>query len=395
MIINILVIGSGMYVCGRGTDNYGTVLPAIYEWKKIKKQGIVRIVGRSSEGVRVLKDKNKSLFELFGFNVKIECYSKINSSAQDAVMYKEAIRSIPKPACVIIAVPDKLHKELAAYAIKNNLHVLVVKPLAPTLREVKELVKLQQEKRVYCAVELHKRLDDANIKLKDTLRSGLIGDPLYFIVRYSQKKSIPMKFFKNWVEDINVFQYLGTHYVDIIYFATGAIPLRVMATGQKNWLISKGINAYDAIQGMIEWMTPSGKKFISCILTNWIDPECTSAMSEQSISVIGTKGRYESNQKKRGIMIVSDEKGIDEPNPYFCSVYGDKGEAEYRGYGISSIKQFLNDVIQIEEGEKKAEDFETCRPTFKQSVIPTLIIEAINTSLENNSEWRELNVSRK
>ena len=62
-------------------------------------------------------------------------------------------------------------------------------------------------------------------------------------------------------------------------------------------------------------------------------------------------------------MIVSDEKGIDEPNPYFCSVYGDKGEAEYRGYGISSIKQFLNDVIQIEEGEKISD---TARREFEE-----------------------------
>jgi len=33
-MLNILVIGTGMYSTGRGTDAYGTVLPAINEWQR-------------------------------------------------------------------------------------------------------------------------------------------------------------------------------------------------------------------------------------------------------------------------------------------------------------------------------------------------------------------------
>ena len=33
-MLNILVIGTGMYSTGRGTDAYGTVLPAINEWHR-------------------------------------------------------------------------------------------------------------------------------------------------------------------------------------------------------------------------------------------------------------------------------------------------------------------------------------------------------------------------
>ena len=35
--MRILIIGSGNYVTGRGTDSYGTILPAIYEFNKEKK----------------------------------------------------------------------------------------------------------------------------------------------------------------------------------------------------------------------------------------------------------------------------------------------------------------------------------------------------------------------
>ena len=32
--MDILVIGTGMYVSGQGTDGFGTVLPSIIEWKR-------------------------------------------------------------------------------------------------------------------------------------------------------------------------------------------------------------------------------------------------------------------------------------------------------------------------------------------------------------------------
>ena len=39
--MNIVVIGAGMNVCGRKTEGYGTIMPAICEWKKNKSRGEV------------------------------------------------------------------------------------------------------------------------------------------------------------------------------------------------------------------------------------------------------------------------------------------------------------------------------------------------------------------
>lgn len=383
--VNILVVGRGMYVCGRGTEEYGTIMPAICEWKRNGNLGEVYVAGTSPESISVAKQKIDELQRNMGIKIHVKYFPENNRVNPEC--YKNAIHKIPKPAVCIVAVPDNLHSKIAGDAIKEDLHTLVVKPLAPTLQEVRELIDLGQKKRVYCAVEFHKRFDCANLKLKDTISQGIIGDPLYFLVEYSQRKSIPQERFKKWVTSTNIFQYLGIHYVDIIYFATGATPLRAMAIGQKEWLAKKAIDTYDSIQGIIEWETTSGKKFTSHILTNWIDPEKTSAMSDQKIKVIGTKGRFESDQKKRGITIVSDKRGIEVPNPYFSSAYGAKGQVFYRGYGIESIHQFLNDVIQIEKGAKKISDLEDKRPTFKQSIVPTAVLEAINKSLKSNGEW--------
>lgn len=384
-VLNVVVIGTGMYVSGRGTDGYGTILPALFEYKKKYPLGEIYVAGRSTAGIKAARKKVAKLKREMGIKVNVRFFKNNARNGKDA--YRTVMKSIPKPACAIIVVPDHIHKSVASVVMNKGFHTLVVKPLAPTVKDVKELIRIQDKKNIYCAVEFHKRFDLANRKLKDVIGSGKIGDPLYCVVEYSQRKSVPYKRFAKWVKKTNIFQYLGVHYVDIIYFATKAIPKRAMAIGQKGWLASKGMNAYDSVQGIVEWILPSGKKFISCILTNWIDPEKTSAMSDQKIKVIGTKGRFESDQKNRGTTIVTDEKGIEQPNTYFCSPYGKKGNVFYRGYGIESIHQFLNDVVHIEDKSLKIKDLENKRSTFKESLVPTAVLEAVNKSLKNKGKW--------
>lgn len=384
--LNVVVVGSGMYVTGRGTDGFGTIMPALLEWKRNRPLGEIFIAGTRPKNIREAKRKIKELAGLMGVKMPaIKYYPEGNRPDRNS--YRKAFRDIPKPACAFVCVPDQLHTPVALDAIRSGFHTFVVKPLAPTTKEAVKLRDALKKANVYGAVDFHKRWDEANLKMKDLISGGVIGDPLYILVEYSQRKSVPSMRFKQWINNTNIFQYLGVHYVDIIYFVTGAVPKRVMATGQKRWLRSKGVDAYDSIQAVIEWEMPSGSRFISHILTNWIDPESTSAMSDQKIKVIGTKGRFESDQKQRGIKIVLDGHYTEEPNPYFSASYGGKGKAEYRGYGIRSVHQFLDDCCHIEDGLIEAQDLDQKRPTFRQSFIPTAVIEAVNRSLINKSTW--------
>ncbi|MFA5316406.1 MAG: Gfo/Idh/MocA family oxidoreductase [Dehalococcoidales bacterium] len=385
--LNILVIGTGMYVCGRGTSGDGTIMPAIFEWGRTGDIGEVFVAGRSASGAREAKEKINALGRKMGISMPVSFYPRGND---DAKAYLKAIKDIPRPACALVATPDRLHKRAAEAAIKAGLHTLVVKPLVPTAAEARSLIGLQKWKKVYCAVEFHKRYDDANLKLRDAVSQGAIGDPLYFLAEFSQRKSMPEKVFRRWAASTNIFQYLGIHYVDMVHFVTKAKPVRAMATGQSYWLKPKGIDTYDAVEAVIEWKMKNGKRFVSHILTNWIDPEKTSAMSDQKIKVIGTEGRFESDQKDRGVTMVTDKNGIEDINPYFCSQYGPHGSVRFRGYGIDSIKTFLDDSAAVEDGSKSLEKLERERPTFSDSLISTMVLEAVNASLKRNGKWVEI-----
>jgi len=247
------------------------------------------------------------------------------------------------------------------------------------------------ERGLYAAVEFHKRWDKANLMMKDKIQGGYLGDLLYCWVEYSQRKSIPTEIFKAWAEKTSILQYLGVHYVDIVRFCTGATPKRVMSVGQKRWLPTKGIDAYDSIQCVIEWEMLEGYRFTQTVLTNWIDPETSSAMSNQKIKMVGTKGRFESDQKERGIRINIDDRYFEQPNPDYCMDYiDDKGNKTWRGYGIDSIKTFLSDVENINSSKVDIESLELVRPSFSEALISTAVIEAAHKSLFTDNKWQSV-----
>jgi predicted dehydrogenase len=390
--MNIVIIGTGMYVSGRGTDGYGTILPAIIEWKrKGRDLDSVFLAGTNKKRSSESLEKAQALQEISGVPINISTFPNKVDSDQNA--YKKVIEQIELPACAIIAVPDHIHYKVTKDCLDAGLHTLVAKPLTPTIKEAEKLIKLANEKPLYGAVEFHKRWDKQNLMLRDSLRDGRIGEPLYCWVEYSQPKTMPEKFFRSWVENTNPLQYLGVHYIDIVRFVTGAEPVRVMAVGQKNWLIRKGLNVYDSIQCMVEWRS-NGFMFNQTLLVNWIDPQTTSAISDQKIKFVGTEGRFESDQKDRGIRILADGKNMEEPNPDFCHSYGlTEGHLAWKGYGIDSITTFLDDVSDIFNGKSTPLDLESKRPSFSEALVSTSVVQAANKSLLTDNSWYKVDTT--
>ena len=137
-----------------------------------------------------------------------------------------------------------------------------------------------------------------------------------------------------------------------------------------------------------------GSKFTETILSSWIDPETSSAVSDQKIKFIGSNGRYEADQKERGIRINTDKLGIQHINPDFSMPYGtENGKMRWQGYGIDSVMTFLNDVVDLDNNTKSLNDLQNERPTFKESLISTMVVEAAHASLENYSEWQLIDFS--
>ena len=377
--LDVLVVGAGVYVTGRGTPGYGTILPALLEGRR---RGLVRRITIAATRETSLEEAGKRAATLGGL-------MKVDGTVQCVLAPAGLPAGKDQPSAAIVSVPDRAHADAAVPLLERGIPCLVVKPFATTLRDARRMCQAAERGRTYGAVEFHKRWDAANVRLREELQAGRLGVPLYAVVEFSQKKQVPLEHFRAWAHETNVFQYLGVHYVDLLMFATGYRPEAVVACGQRVRLAQEGIDTEDAIQAMIRWKTPSGVPFVSTHLTHWIDPDRGSAMSDQRITVVGTLGHYRSDQKDRGIQMVTDERGIEDLNPYFSSLSYDPAIGAQRcwGYGPDSILAFLGDVADLRGGRRTAAELDEIRPSFASALVSTAVIEAAGESLKRDGAW--------
>jgi predicted dehydrogenase len=391
--MNVLIIGNGVYVSGRGTDGFGTVLPAVLEHQRVfGNLDTVTLVGTQSEHAEEAKSKVQRLMELTNVSVNVDSLPLENCNVRyPAKAYKEVLDRVSGPTCAIVVVPDHMHYEITRECLIKRLPTLVVKPLTTTVAEAKDLIYLCEKHEVYGVVEFHKRFDRHNLKLREGIHSDKFGEILYFLVEYSQKKHVPAEHFSSWISKTNIFQYLGVHYVDVIYFVTRAKPIRVLVLGQRRWLSLKNIDALDTIHVTIEWQAINGGTFFSFFHTGWIDPETETAESNQRIQLIGTKGRIKSDQKYRGLQMVSDADGVEDLNPDFCAAYfNDNGSIKYSGYGIESICTYLSDADNLLSKKIDIASLSKNRPTFSDSLCSTAVVESVNKGLREQGTWTDV-----
>lgn len=377
--MKVLVVGAGAYVTGRGTEGLGTVLPALGQHSK--RTPITRVVVEATRAsnAAVVEHAAKEIDRRLGTQLPVE-YRVTRGEVPDAAGFD----------CAIVVVPDDHHFEICAGLIEQGVHCLVVKPLAPTLAEARGLVALQRRRGVHAAVEFHKRHDPQNRLVKRLLAEGRVGDISHVNVSYSQRASAPSELFRSWAENANIFQYLGVHYVDLLYFMTGYRPERVMAVGTRGVLAQRGLDVDDAIVAIVEWADPGdpARRFLANMTIGWIDPELSTAESDQRYTVVGARGRIECDQKDRGLELVANDDRVRTVNPHFSEyLAGPGGDLDFCGYGPDSISRFLDDVADIAAGHTSWRELIDLRPSFEQALVSTAVLDAVSESLTSASAW--------
>jgi predicted dehydrogenase len=88
----------------------------------------------------------------------------------------EEICASPSIDLVVVATPNDTHVPIAAMALGAGKHVVVEKPLAPTLEEARALVSLASDAGRVLAAFHNRRWDGDFAALRDLLASGVLGE---------------------------------------------------------------------------------------------------------------------------------------------------------------------------------------------------------------------------
>ena len=137
--------------------------------------------------------------------------------------------ALPSVELVVIATPNDTHVPIATMALRAGKHVVVEKPMAPTLEGAREIAALAQSLDRVLAVFQNRRWDGDFLGLTDLLASSALGDVTHFESHFDRYRPIVRD---RWRERAGVgsgvWYDLGPHLVDQVLQLFG-LPDRVMA----------------------------------------------------------------------------------------------------------------------------------------------------------------------
>lgn len=385
--MNLLVIGSGMYVTGRGGTGMGTILTAAMQALGRTGDHSITVCATQQSNVDVVADAAERIRSAIGLAQAVD-YEAYDGTGDGLA----AIVERRKIDVAIISTPDPLHFEQAKTLIEHGVHVLCVKPLVPRAAEHEKLIELARTHRVHAAIEFHKRWDESNLHMRSAIADDRLGKLHNISVDYSQRIAIPTEVFAAWAKDTNIFQYLGIHYVDLVQWLTNARPARLCCRGSTGALRELGLETWDSVHVWLVWRRRNGEEFLSQYNLSWVDSNLSPALSDQRFSVLGSRGRYEVDQRDRGIAATLHGQGLQYVNPWFSEILPTPdGGLEMQGYGFRSIACFLDDARVILEARARPAEFIGRRPTFEDCLDSTRVIEQVNLCLAAQQEdWVDL-----
>ena len=400
--LDIVIVGGGMIT-------YDLLLPSVYHLQRTGVVNSIKICALDSAPLKSLKN-SKEILEAFP-GQDFEAYPSITEAEGNKFpnLYKDVISTMNPRQMVIVAMPDHLHYPVVMEALKNNQHVLCVKPLVLKYEQAVEIEKIAFEKGLFVGVEYHKRFDRRSLMAKRSYELNHFGEFVIGEAKLIEPYYYRSSNFQNWFTcDItDPFVYIGCHYVDLVYFITGLKPVEVSVSGIKG-KFPNGNEGYMWANGRV--------RFENNALLSIIDglgyPDQAAGSNEQNLEMFfegdGKTGMLKHDDQFRGVEhsylngIGCGGSHFNYVSPDFYKVVPWEGEG-YKpiGYGFDSVAASITMAYQIENEVKalavsdslkkrreliKKVDKKGIIATPANSFINELVVEAARISILNDGE---------
>ena len=304
-------------------------------------------------------------------------------------LYKEVLASAPKGSIAIAAVPDQLHYATVMEAIKNDLHVVCVKPLVHKHAQAVEIAAAALEKGLLVGVEYHKRADYRSLMARRAYRDGRFGEFRLGQANLHEKWFYRDSNFQNWCtcEHSDMFTYIGCHYVDLVAFITSLRPVAVSVYGIRD-AYPNGKEGYLWTDARVIWDNGAALSVANSLgypdsaaggnsqgMTMWCQGAKDAALIFHSDQYRGVKHGYTSAGSDPGDTVYA------EPNPdYFRLLDQGGGELVPAGYGHRSVEFIVGACKKVAAAGALAERQELIRRYDEEGILAT----------PSNSSYNEL-----
>jgi len=328
---DVLIVGGGMIV-------HDQILPSLCHLQRLGRIGEITVCARRSETLRALTEAPTLQRAFPG--------QKWRSTLEP---FAHAIRQMEPRNIVFVAVPDQLHHEVIMEALGRDRHVCTVKPLVLEHRHGIEIAEEARRRGLLVAIDYHKRFDDRSLMARRAYREGRFGEFRLGTACLLEKWYYRRSNFQNWMttEHSDAFTYIGCHYVDLVHFITGLMPVAVSVYGIRD-RFPNGAEGYLWTDARVIWENGG------CLnVQNALGyPDAAPGGNTQGLTM------YCQGREDGGLIAHSDQyRGVKysyaeppsyaEPSPdYFQYVEWDGPGLAPTGYGYRSIEQMVSAAVR-------------------------------------------------
>jgi len=388
-------------IIGGGMITHDQLLPSFFHLQRQGLIGEIAVCGQRSSTIGVLAAAG-TLQEAFpGQSFRSYPDPAAPDRGVQPTLYREVISSLAPHNIVVVALPDQLHSDAILHALRCHQHVITVKPMVQTSRESLVIEAEARERGLVVAIEYHKRFDDRSLMARRRYREGMFGEFRLGAAALFEKWHYRHSSFQNWctTENSDAFSYIGCHYVDLVHFITGLLPVSVSVSGIRD-RYPNGNEGYLWTDARIRWNNGG----ILNVQNGLGFPDEAPGSNTQGIRMYfsgDSQGAFlEHDDQYRGVRhsyvrrpVGPGQTQFAEPSPDYFQFIDRGGPGLIPvGYGFRSIEFLLQQCLRAAEIESLQERREFLRQLDAADIMATpansryneQVIEAARLSLSND-----------
>jgi len=400
--LDVTIVGGGMIT-------HDLILPSVYQLQREGSVNTINVCSLDSGPLNFLQESSAISDAFPGHNFIAHPPLDEPEDKKFPDLFKEVLSSMKSRQLVVVAMPDQLHYPVIMEALKNNQHILCVKPLVLKYEQTVEIEKIAFEKGLFVGIEYHKRFDRRALMAKRSYELNQLGKFVMGEAKMIEPYFYRSSNFQNWFtsDKTDPFVYVGCHYVDLVCFITGLKPVEISVSGIKG-KFPNGNEGFMWANGRVRFENNA----ILSVIDGLGYPDQGAGSNEQNLEMFfegdNKSGMIKHDDQFRGVEY-SYLDGIGCAGSYFNYVSPDfyqlvpyEGEG-YKpvGYGFESVAATINMAHKIEndvEGLSEAESLirrrELIQSVDEKGIIATpansfvneLVVEAARLSILNNGD---------
>lgn len=144
-----------------------------------------------------------------------------------------------RPQVVIVTTPDATHHQYIIAAMEAGCDVITEKPMTTDAARCRQILEVSRRTGRRCRVTFNYRYSPPRSQVKDLLMSGAIGEVLSVDFHWLLNTHHGADYFRRWHASKAVsgglFVHKSTHHFDLVNWWLGAMPVRVAASGKRDF----------------------------------------------------------------------------------------------------------------------------------------------------------------